>query len=198
MIRFVEFDKIVRLNREVIVTEKIDGTNASVHISEPTDTAEDYESVTTMYEGNGRRYIVRAGSRTGFIVPGRDNFGFAKWVGENAADLVNLGPGAHFGEWWGSGVQRRYGLTEKRFSLFNVHRWGTERPRCCHVVPTLATGVGFGPVEEALQRLRTEGSVAAPGFMKPEGVVAFHVHARALFKVTLEHDQEPKSTRVAR
>ena len=32
MIEFVEFEKISRLNREVIVTEKIDGTNGQVHI----------------------------------------------------------------------------------------------------------------------------------------------------------------------
>jgi hypothetical protein len=59
---------------------------------------------------------------------------------EHRDDLLTLGPGRHFGEWWGAGIQRRYGLTEKRFSLFNVTRWGEARPACCHVVPTLYRG----------------------------------------------------------
>jgi hypothetical protein len=46
-----------------------------------------------------------------------------------------------------------------------------------------------------MDKLRIQGSFAAAGFMKPEGVVAFHTHSRTLFKVTLERDQEPKSMR---
>lgn len=43
-----------------------------------------------------------------------------------------------------------------------------------------------------LQKLRAEGSMAAPGFMRPEGVVVFHGHSGTLFKVTLEKDEVPK------
>lgn len=39
----------------------------------------------------------------------------------------------------------------------------------------------------------TEGSVAAPGFMKPEGIIIFHIQSQLLFKKTLERDEEPKS-----
>lgn len=39
-----------------------------------------------------------------------------------------------------------------------------------------------------LERLRTEGSVASPGFMQPEGVVVYMSAARKLFKVTLDGD----------
>ena len=175
-IEFKPFDKIARLNREVIVTEKIDGTNALVWVSE--DGTE-----------------LRAGSRTRWIVPGDDNFGFAAWVQQNCDDLLRLGPGYHYGEWWGMGIQRRYGLTEKRFSLFNVSRWGDAetRPACCGVVPELARGIGLAEVVgSALERLRTEGSVAAPGFMQPEGVVAYHTASGQLFKVTLTGDEAPK------
>lgn len=71
-------------------------------------------------------------------------------------------------------------------------------PICCHVVPIIAEGVGLDHViQHALERLRSGGSVASPGFMKPEGIVAFHTHSRTLFKVTLERDQEPKSMRAA-
>jgi hypothetical protein len=110
--------------------------------------------------------------------------------------LLALGPGSHFGEWWGQGIQRRYGLAEKRFSLFNVHRWGDDavRPACCLVVPVLYRGAFHTTaIEGALHDLRAGGSVAAPGFMQPEGVVIFHSASGALFKKTLEKDESPKS-----
>jgi hypothetical protein len=171
---FKAFDKIPRLRRNVIVTEKIDGTNAIVHISE---------------DG-----IVRAGSRSRWITPEDDNYGFAAWVRDNADELRRLGPGYHYGEWWGQGIQRRYNIEGKRFSLFNAGRWADElvRPKCCHVVPVLMTGSQDLVVDVALARLRNEGSVAAPGFMSPEGIVVYHTASRSLFKVTLERDEEPK------
>jgi hypothetical protein len=178
MTQFREFQKIPRLFREVIVTEKIDGTNACVVIGE---------------DGS-----IAAQSRSRLITPQDDNYGFAKWVETNADELRKLGPGYHYGEWWGQGIQRNYGLTEKRFSLFNVSRWSNEagqRPACCHVVPVIIAGTpkqGFLPVEVALGLLREKGSFAAPGFMKPEGVIAFHVQGNLLFKATLEKDEEWK------
>ena len=177
MDEFHEFKKIARLNREIIVTEKIDGTNGLVHVAE---------------DGT-----VRAGSRTRWITPEDDNFAFAAWVHANAESLRGLGPGYHYGEWWGMGIQRKYGLSERRFSLFNVSRWADDaaRPSCCHVVPVLGRGVGFGCVAVAVDFLRANGSAAAPGFMQPEGVVAFHVAGNHLYKVTLEKDEERKGGR---
>ena len=178
---FQAFPKIPRLNRTVIVTEKIDGTNACVVVSD----APTFEE-----------RIVTAQSRSRIITPESDNFGFAAWVKENEATLRQLGPGHHFGEWWGLGIQRGYGLKEKRFSLFNTSRWGKERPACCHVVPVLAIWNGFAAVDQAMAKLRSEGSMAAPGFMQPEGVVAFHEPSNRLFKVTLENDEQPKGKAV--
>lgn len=198
-VEFKEFAKIGRLNREVIVTEKIDGTNGQVMIvPRGSEDAPNWDRTASTVSG-GMMMDVYAGSRSKWITPNADNFGFARWVYEHADDLLALGEGSHFGEWWGAGIQRRYGLTEKRWSLFNTYRWSDElvRPTCCHVVPVLATGIGFGIIETALSRLRTEGSVAAPGFMKPEGVVAFHTQTNTLFKVTLERDDEPKSKAAA-
>ena len=88
---FVPFPKITRLNREIVVTEKIDGTNASVHVLED----------------------------------------------------------------------------------------GT----------VLAASRNRDPVHLALARLAREGSLAAPGFVEPEGVVVFHVASRTLFKVLLRGDE---------
>lgn len=174
MTDFVPFPKMPRLTRECIITEKLDGTNACIRITE------DGEFLT--------------GSRTRWITPYDDNYGFARWAHERKSELMALGVGTHFGEWWGAGIQRRYGLTEKRFSLFNVARWSDERPECCHVVPVLYRGeFDTRAVEQALSSLRESGSLAAPGFMKPEGVVVFHVAGNFGFKKTLEGDEQPKS-----
>jgi hypothetical protein len=204
---FQAFEKISRLNRGVIVTEKIDGTNGQVNIR-PADGAEFEHGYDIQVDIDGVPHYVRAGSRNRWVVHfgTDDNNGFGRWVYAHAHELAALGPGAHFGEWWGQGIQRNYGLAEKRWSLFNVGRWvpsgdapGAKQscaPPCCHVVPILAIDVGIdATVERALEILRRGGSVAAPGFMKPEGVVVFHTHARTLFKVTLERDQEHKSER---
>ncbi len=174
--KFEGFQKISRLNRECVVTEKIDGTNALIYILD-----------------DGETMLV--GSRTKWITPKDDNMGFAKWVEANKTELLKLGPGRHFGEWWGAGIQRKYGLTEKRFSLFNVAIWADDavRPKCCHVVPELGRGMDIRAVTEAaLAQLREKGSVAAPGFMKPEGIVIYHTASQQLFKVTLEKDESPK------
>lgn len=176
MPEFVALPKIARLAREVIVTEKIDGSNAQVFVTE---------------DG-----AIHAGSRSRWITPEDDNFGFARWVRDNAADLRALGPGRHFGEWWGAGIQRGYGLPkgEKRFSLFNVDRWSVDRPACCHVVPVLWRGTfSTLAIDQALADLWAYGSRAAPGFAKPEGVIVFHVAGNVGFKRTIERDDEPKS-----
>lgn len=178
MIEFKEFPKIARLNREVIITEKIDGTNAAVVISDDGTT-------------------IAAQSRSRLITVKDDNHGFARWVLEHHEELLKLGPGHHFGEWWGSGIQRGYGLTEKRFSLFNVSRWSDPavRPACCHVVPVIVRGQpqdSFSVAYKALEELKQQGSFAAPGFMKPEGIVAFHVQGNLMFKATIEKDEEWK------
>lgn len=173
--KYPAFQKIPRLRRDVVITEKIDGTNSLIWISDDLS-------------------VIRAGSRNRWITPESDNFGFAKWVAANAQELLKLGPGHHYGEWWGQGIQRRYGLDHKRFSLFNTQRWADPavRPACCHVVPLLAIGPQDRTVEVALERLRTEGSIAAPGFMDPEGVVVYHTAARSLFKVTCKDDATAK------
>jgi hypothetical protein len=175
MSEFTAFSKISRLSRECVVTEKIDGTNASITI---TETGE---------------FLV--GSRTRWITPTDDNYGFAKWAHANKEELLKLGPGQHFGEWWGLGIQRGYGQTKKIFSLFNTLRWSNEglRPVCCSVVPILYMGVfDTSVISEVVKTLAQSGSVAAPGFLKPEGVVVWHDAARIYFKKTVEKDEQWK------
>lgn len=194
---FKPFTKIARFSRPFVITEKIDGTNASVHITD---------------EGQ-----FLTASRTRWITPDDDNYGFSRWAHEHEAELRTLGPGSHFGEWWGQGIQRNYGLKEKRFSLFNVSRWclagetpktfPTPDPRvaktqevlppCVGLVPRLIEGADFSEVGEAaracLADLRANGSVAVKTFANPEGIVIYHAQGNILFKKTLDKDGEPKS-----
>lgn len=193
---FSEFPKMARLSRDIVITEKIDGTNAQVLITEDGD--------------------MFTGSRTRWITPQDDNYGFAKWAEGNKSELLKLGAGKHFGEWWGNGIQRGYGLPkgEKRFSLFNTIRWCaygqtpsriiTQDPKIekyqevlpeiCHLVPLLYIGrFNSYDIENCLYGLKNNGSVAAPGFLKPEGIVVFHTAGNVGFKKTIEKDDTPKS-----
>jgi hypothetical protein len=198
-IEFKAWPKISRLYRPVTITEKIDGTNAAVGIREvPFEQASTSRTGRPVYrteDGDNKCYLVYAQSRSRIIAPGNDNHGFARWVYENASTLVtDLGKGLHFGEWWGQGIQRGYGLTEKRLSLFNTGVWEAKRadfttPQL-DVVPIVSEVEVFSTlaVHAALENLRTFGSFAELGFMQPEGVVIFHHASRQMFKVTLEND----------
>ena len=186
MTEFKKFNKIPRLSRECVVTEKIDGTNGVIYIGE-----------------NGE---FLTGSRSRWITPEVDNHGFSRWAYEHKDELMELGVGFHYGEWWGQGIQRGYGLTEKRFSLFNSGRWvkftgdpilkeGQEYcPDCCYVVPILYQGL-FDTItfEGILKVMKEQGSIASKGFMRPEGIVIYHKQGNLYFKKTIEKDEEHKS-----
>jgi hypothetical protein len=174
MTEFKPMPKIGRLSRICTVTEKLDGTNASIYIGE-----------------NGE---FLTGSRTRWITPTDDNYGFSRWAHANKEELMQLGPGHHFGEWWGLGIQRNYGLKEKRFSLFNTGRWTIENvPACCYIVPKLFEGpFDTNLIFFILESLKRSGSVAAPNFTHPEGIVVYHHATKTLFKKTIEKDEQPK------
>ena len=201
-IEFTSFGKIARLSREVVITEKIDGSNAAVRVAQMTDVGQDDEfNLLTTVSAFGIEYGVFAQSRKKMITADSDNYGFAKWVIRNAASLVHLGEGIHFGEWWGNGINAGYGLKEKRFSLFNTHRWNDDtKPDCCSVVPVLARGLLTDAlVEDAIELLLTKGSQAAPGSRtKPEGIVIYHTPAGTYFKKTLEDDDVGKEESIRR
>lgn len=212
---FRAMPKIGRWYRDVVISEKIDGTNASILIEHvPAVDFEAAEPDATVLVaipgsalGDGAIFtVMRAGSRTRWLMPDSDNFGFARWVYNNAAGLLGLGAGHHFGEWWGVGIQRGYDLSERRFSLFNAGRWvpagsapefetQDEVPAVpgLGVVPVLYRGAlkpanGVDPVDEALRRLSYGGSLASPRFMRPEGVMVWHEALRTYGKATLEGD----------
>lgn len=203
---FEPFSKIARLSRECVITEKIDGTNAQIFIWDQEKNGPPVLGIPWIGDATDGKILIAAGSRNRWITPEADNYGFARWVRDNAEHLVHLGPGRHFGEWWGNGIQRGYGLKEKRFSLFNTARWKPAPNNGgvffdqtiillpgLSVVPVLSCGE-FNTliIEYLLNMLRGEGSVAAPGFMNPEGIVIWHEAARVLFKKTIIGDAQPK------
>ena len=183
---FVGFPKISRMSREIVVTEKIDGTNAQIYI------LDDRSSITLP---SGQVVPFLCGSRTQYIFPKNDNYGFARWAYKNTDSILELlGPGRHFGEWWGQGIQRGYGLKEKRFSLFNVTRWAEQPlPPGVFVVPIIGVYPVFDTnrIWDCLRNLISYGSYAAPGYKNPEGIVIYHKAGNVLFKKTIVKDELP-------
>lgn len=178
------FPKIPRLNREIIITEKIDGTNAAI---------------TVMPDGT-----LYAQSRNRIITPGSDNAGFAAWVFDHADDLRELGEGTHYGEWYGRGIQRGYGLNERRFAMFNTTRWSGdstflhlhERIPQLELVPLLYRGAwvedGKYMPDAMLDLLRSTGSFVTDENVPAEGIVIYHTAGNLLFKALCENDSLPK------
>src|SRR3990167_1485269 len=175
---FEPFQKIPRLNRECFISEKIDGTNATVYVIHTPEGA-----------------TVHAASRNKLITIDDDNHGFAKWVKEHEEELKQLGPGIHRGEWFGPGVNRRsYGLKQKQFALFNIGRWNSDNPppKCCVVVPLLYKGIfSTEKCNELLDDLRKNG-IRLDANTKAEGIVVYHVAGDLYFKATCENDESHK------
>lgn len=179
---FEKFPKIPRYFRTVQITEKVDGTNAQIII--PDD----------------QTLPIVVGSRNRWITPGKktDNFGFAEFVQANATSLRRLGPGRHYGEWYGCGIGRGYGITERRLALFDVGRYKAGElplpeglPANVGLVPVLATrelSVTEDVVGQVLADLKATGSKMVPGYMNPEGIVIKVMVNRTLYKFTLDGD----------
>lgn len=200
-VEFTEWPKTTRLFRDIVISEKIDGTNSAIRLERMDQVSNRLECL-----GGPNNPIavvndigIWAQSRSRLLTITDDNFGFARWVLDNAAELTTLfDTGIHFGEWWGSGIQRGYGLTkgDKRFSPFNTAAHADIHLRTAlpiKSVPVLYEGVfDQGVIEDNLTDLRDNGSYAAPGFMKPEGICIFHTQSRIVQKVTLDKNDAGK------
>jgi hypothetical protein len=199
------FAKIPRLERGVVITEKIDGTNGLIFVV-PAGSPEWPEQGEDLSNQTGVGLF--AGSRNRWLRRGKsdDNMGFAAFVAERANDIIErLGPGLHYGEFWGKGIQRGYGLDRKVFSLFNVSRWhwmtNPQAPQIpdVTVVPTVGIHATMSSairmLPDALEHLRRHGSAAAPGFMDPEGIVLFHSASQSIYKYTLDGDGQAADAR---
>ena len=157
---FESFPDIKKLGAvPLFITQKIHGSNAQIYVFQQEDGSLD----------------LAVGSRTRWIAPGDDNFGFAEMVYDNKQEFIDkLGPGRHYGEWAGPGINSGEGLTKKTFVLFDHWKYPAERPLPPNtvIVPVLYAGAfDLGKVDEVMNDLRTNGSKLVPGFMAPEGVV---------------------------
>lgn len=193
-IAFKKFDKIPRLRRDIVITEKIDGTNGQIILADESEITPDAAPIVDAHGVRlGGNTLLICGSRNRYITPNNDNYGFARWAWKNADRLLDtLGYGRHYGEWWGNGIQRGYDMGKKVFSLFNTKRFDRDSEKFkdeIRIVPVLYEGAWSDrAIADALMDLANDGSVASPGFMRPEGVVIYHKAANSLYKVTLERD----------
>jgi hypothetical protein len=191
---FEKFPALTRFSHGWTITEKLDGSNGQIVVVdmalEPCDTSQALGTFggVALFAGSGNRLLTL----------NSDNYGFARFVYDNADEMIEkLGFGRHFGEWVGKGVNKRgYDLDQKRFVLFNTHRWtGADLPERVDVVPVLFEGYADNPGAEALyymETMRDNGSAYAPGFMDPEGIVMRHGPSGTLFKKTFDYDEQGK------
>lgn len=188
MVEFRPWPKTPRLFADAgcIVTEKIDGTNGCIIV---TDDGEVYAA--------SRKRLLPMGPRglDDTTWEKDDHYGFAAWVRTHREILKEiLGPGYHYGEWWGNGINRGYGLQkgDRRFSLFNTERWrdlDVEELPELKSVPILFEGsFSTNIIGWVLDDLLSSGSHAAPGFLRPEGVCVYHKAAKQIFKVPFGKD----------
>jgi RNA ligase len=215
---FRPWPSIPRWNTNVTITEKIDGANGCIVITElplrpdlglggKVYQMAPVSCLATVYlTESDQMFAVRAQSRNRFVTTGGDLMGFGDWVEANAVALVaTLGVGYHFGEWWGNGIQRNYGLPQgdKRFSLFNTSRW---TPDLFEDDIASVPGLGVVPVlgrttaiyvndllGHVVRNLHELGSAAVPGYANPEGVVIYHGAANQTFKYTIGGDKHKGS-----
>ena len=185
---FKAWPKTPRLENELmVITEKIDGTNACVIFHEVSK-GEEHNAITTLsYEGD-LEIGVWAQSRTRLIYPEDDNFGFAKYVKENAEELFFLlGMGRHYGEWWGQGIQRTYGADRKYFSLFNTFIPVNLNEIGVKSIPVIYSGkFDLNIVPGAIESLKVDGSRAYPGYMKPEGICIYLRSTDTIYRVPFD------------
>lgn len=202
--QFEKFPSLTRFSQGWTIQEKLDGTNGQIAIKaiNPNEALLGPAPAAVVQLTDDEWYAIYAGSRNRWLQPTKekDNVGFARWVKENARELVKLGPGRHFGEWYGSGIQRTYGLKDgdKRFALFNALRWkdNPDKPECCEVVHTFMLNEYVdnpqGAAQGVMAMLKKMGSQHVPGFMNPEGIVMFHRKSGTAFKKTFDYDEKGK------
>lgn len=179
--------RLIRIVERWTITESIDGTHAVIVIDSAGPEPRTEPGVSIARCPDGQQLRVRAASRTRWLVSesdarggvGRDNFGFATWVAEHAAALAMLGPGAHHGEWYGTGIGSGYGLAECRFALLDTARWKPNKlpdgvPKALDLVPVLSECEGSelnATIARCLDQLGREGSRLVAG-AAAEGVIA--------------------------
>lgn len=201
MEEFVSYPKIENINKlHMTITQKIHGTNAQVLIEKNDD---ETAILTT------QSHSVKAGSRTRWLTPDDDNYGFARWVWANRDQLIlKLGVGRHYGEWCGKGINAGEGLSGKMLVLFDWWRYKDFEyypflMQDVRVVPILYQGkFSHEAINATMEQLKIGGSRLTPDkwYMKPEGIV-IDINGQKFKKVFDEEEvkwNKPEVTRSVR
>lgn len=207
-IEFKAWPKTPRLFRDIVITEKVDGSNSAIIFEELAENEVRHPEAVAVISRDGVDYQVAAQSRNRLIFPGKqtDNYGFAAFVQQHAEKLFDLlGTGRHFGEWYGEGVGKRYGdkvRGYRGFALFNVDKhaevWGdlsdeAGRRVVVEPMPVLYEGkFSESAIRGVAEELKREGSVVVPFHPNPEGIVVFHTQSRQVYKYTFDNNDEAK------
>lgn len=190
--KYPSFNKIERLeNIYCIISEKIDGTNGLIEIN--------YDSVKF---GSKNRYLESHEDNAGFM----NFYSYHKNIFINTAKELNekeieisgetltkyeeIYPIHIYGEWFGKGIQRGYGLDKKFFMPFNPEYAELliehEVP---HIVrPYILYEGKFSEkvATSSMHFLKEEGSYVIPKYMKPEGIVIYFPKYNFYLKDTFE------------
>jgi hypothetical protein len=202
MVDFKAYPKTHRIGTEqYTITEKVDGTNGVVYVhkAKPAD----------FRVGKDRSYV-KAGSRSRWLEDDGskkwDNHGFGEWVMENERALIELPEGFHYGEWYGRGINRNYGLKDRRFMLFDYARYDkliTNNNILGDLIETetvLADVVTYDYLSIAIKLnsacLSVEGSVHVRGFSDPEGLIIRSKLRPAVYKYIIRKDEEEEWTEI--
>lgn len=167
------FPKIPRVNNvNVIITEKLDGTNGVIWVSED-------------------KQHFKFGSRNKWVGYGKDdNAGFYQFCMDNVDLLERLDPGYHYGEFVGPGIQsNKYGLTEKMFYFFDTRLKNRfEDSKVLHTVPLVAVC----DLRDIPQFLPLQGTKSAIGNTTVEGYMLFIPEAMKYIKCVYEKNRGEK------
>lgn len=156
---FGKIENIKKFNSRMVITQKINGTNAQIFIKKRDDGS----------------YCVLAGSRNRWLTVDNDNYGFCAWLENNLDAIIDFfGEGRWYGEWAGNGISAGEGLPDKNFVMFDWHRrkdMPKETALNILYVPVLYTGAyDLQQIEKVSESLRIGGSKLAE-FDRPEGIV---------------------------
>ena len=218
MSNYASFPSIERLeNIYCVISEKVDGTNSLIEINE------------VFPVGEPKEIQVRFGSRNRYITFNNDNAGFANFFrhyearfkdvaadiilkelevsGETLTECQEQYPLRIYGEWFGSGIQRGYGLKDKFFMPFSTFY---AEKLIEYQVPNIIkpnimyTGKFSQEIADICMQTLTNGSLVIPEFKRPEGIVIHFPKYNLRLKQTFEgskweqnipkaeHDKKPK------
>ena len=195
-VNYNSFPSIERLeNIYCIISEKIDGTNGLIEINETN---------------------VRFGSRNRYVFFNDDNAGFANFFRDYEARFKDAAkdiitdesyPLRIYGEWFGCGIQRNYGLKDKFFMPFHLFY---SKKLIEYQIPNIVTPnimyagkFSIEVVDACMQQLKLDGSGVVKNYKQPEGIVIFFPKYNFRLKETFdgakwkdalpksEHDKKP-------